>query len=68
MDLDGLDVQEVEDIGTLRHFADHDLGGPYPYQGLVEGNNPRQPRASLRRAPRERDRLYREPEQVEGGP
>lgn len=41
MDLDALAVQEVEDIGTLRHFADHDLRGLYPYQVLVEGNDPR---------------------------
>lgn len=41
MDLDVLAIQEVEDIGTLRHFADHDLRGLYPYQVLVEGNDPR---------------------------
>ncbi len=39
MDAAVLAVQEVEDLDTLRHFnADH-LGGLYPYQVLVEGND-----------------------------
>ncbi|MBN2566075.1 MAG: endonuclease/exonuclease/phosphatase family protein, partial [Candidatus Eisenbacteria bacterium] len=41
MDVDILAVQEVEDIDTLRRFARDDLGGMYPYQVLVEGNDPR---------------------------
>jgi endonuclease/exonuclease/phosphatase family metal-dependent hydrolase len=41
MNLDVLAVQEVEDIDTLRGFARNDLAGMYPYQVLVEGNDPR---------------------------
>ncbi len=41
MDLDVLAVQEVEDLPTLQHFNRTDLGGMYPYQVLVEGNDPR---------------------------
>ncbi|MFZ4848200.1 MAG: endonuclease/exonuclease/phosphatase family protein [Caldilinea sp.] len=39
--VDVLAVQEVEDIGVLRQFALEDLGGLYPYQVLVEGNDQR---------------------------
>ena len=41
MNADVLAVQEVEDIGILREFAYNDLAGMYPYQVLVEGNDPR---------------------------
>jgi endonuclease/exonuclease/phosphatase family metal-dependent hydrolase len=41
IDLDVLAVQEVEDIDTLRSFAQKELAGMYPYQVLVEGNDPR---------------------------
>ncbi len=41
IDADVLAVQEVEDIDTLRRFAREDLGGRYPFQVLVEGNDPR---------------------------
>lgn len=41
MDLDVLAVQEVEDIGTLRAFNLNELGGLYPYQILIEGNDAR---------------------------
>jgi len=41
MDVDVLAVQEVEDIGVLREFALIDLAGAYPYQVLIEGNDPR---------------------------
>lgn len=41
MDLDVLAVQEVEDIDTLRSFAVNELDGMYPYQILLEGNDPR---------------------------
>ena len=41
INVDVLAVQEVEDIGVLRQFALEDLGGMYPYQVLVEGNDQR---------------------------
>lgn len=42
MDLDVVALQEVEDIDTLRYFADHELdNGIYPYLMLIEGNDPR---------------------------
>lgn len=41
MDLDVLALQEVEDLPTLQHFNRNDLAGMYPYQILVEGNDPR---------------------------
>ncbi|MBA2363335.1 MAG: endonuclease/exonuclease/phosphatase family protein [Chloroflexia bacterium] len=41
MDADVLAVQEVEDIDTLRFFAAEELRGMYPYQVLIEGNDPR---------------------------
>jgi endonuclease/exonuclease/phosphatase family metal-dependent hydrolase len=41
IDLDVLAVQEVEDIDTLRGFAQNELAGMYRYQVLVEGNDPR---------------------------
>ncbi|MGH2541587.1 MAG: endonuclease/exonuclease/phosphatase family protein, partial [Ardenticatenaceae bacterium] len=41
MNVDVLAVQEVEDIGVLREFVLYDLMGLYPYQVLVEGNDPR---------------------------
>ena len=41
MDLDVLAVQEVEDLSTLEHFNRTDLAGMYPYQVLIEGNDPR---------------------------
>lgn len=41
INVDVLAVQEVEDIGVLRQFALDDLGGMYPYQVLVEGNDQR---------------------------
>jgi endonuclease/exonuclease/phosphatase family metal-dependent hydrolase len=41
MNADVLAVQEIEDIDRLRLFARDDLGGLYPYQVLVEGNDPR---------------------------
>jgi exonuclease III len=34
-------VQEVEDIDTLRFFAQTELGGAYPHVVLIEGNDPR---------------------------
>jgi endonuclease/exonuclease/phosphatase family metal-dependent hydrolase len=41
MDVDVLAVQEVEDIGILRSFVKESLSDRYPYQVLVEGNDPR---------------------------
>jgi len=41
MNLDVLAVQEVEDLLTLQHFNRNDLAGMYPYQVLIEGNDPR---------------------------
>ncbi len=41
MDADVLAVQEVEDIGILRSFVKESLNNLYPYQVLVEGNDPR---------------------------
>ena len=41
MDVDVLAVQEVEDVGVLHEFALNDLSGMYPYQVLIEGNDPR---------------------------
>lgn len=41
MDLDVLALQEVEDLLTLQHFNRVDLAGMYPYQVLIEGNDPR---------------------------
>ena len=41
MDVDVLAVQEVEDVGVLHEFALNDLGGMYPHQVLIEGNDPR---------------------------
>ena len=41
MNVDVLAVQEVEDIGVLREFTFNDLAGLYPYQILIEGNDPR---------------------------
>jgi endonuclease/exonuclease/phosphatase family metal-dependent hydrolase len=41
MDVDVLAVQEVEDIDTLKRFEQDYLGGIYPYEVLVEGNDPR---------------------------
>lgn len=42
MRVDVLAVQEVEDIDTLRYFAQHELGGNmYPYIILIEGNDRR---------------------------
>lgn len=41
MDLDVLAVQEVENIGILKQFNNKHLGGLYPYQVLLEGNDPR---------------------------
>ena len=41
MNADVLAVQEVEDVGVLHEFALNDLGGMYPHQVLVEGNDPR---------------------------
>ncbi|MBW7882672.1 MAG: endonuclease/exonuclease/phosphatase family protein [Caldilineaceae bacterium] len=41
IDVDVLAVQEVEDIGVLRQFAEVELSGMYPYQVLVEGNDQR---------------------------
>jgi endonuclease/exonuclease/phosphatase family metal-dependent hydrolase len=40
MDVDVLAVQEVEDIDMLRTF-NRDLGGLYPHQVLIEGNDAR---------------------------
>lgn len=41
MQLDLLALQEVEDLPTLQQFCREDLNGSYPYQVLVEGNDPR---------------------------
>lgn len=41
MGIDVLAVQEVEDIDTLKTFNRDYLGTLYPYQVLVEGNDPR---------------------------
>jgi endonuclease/exonuclease/phosphatase family metal-dependent hydrolase len=41
MDVDVLAVQEVEDIVTLRRFNEENLGGLYPFQVLIEGNDDR---------------------------
>lgn len=41
MDVDVLAVQEVEDINILRSFARDSLASQYPYQVLIEGNDPR---------------------------
>jgi endonuclease/exonuclease/phosphatase family metal-dependent hydrolase len=41
MDLDVLAVQEVENIGILREFNRENLNGRYPFQVLIEGNDPR---------------------------
>jgi endonuclease/exonuclease/phosphatase family metal-dependent hydrolase len=41
MDVDVLAVQEVENIDVLRQFNRENLGGLYPYQVLIEGNDPR---------------------------
>jgi endonuclease/exonuclease/phosphatase family metal-dependent hydrolase len=41
MDVDVLAVQEVENIDILREFNRQHLGGLYPYQILIEGNDPR---------------------------
>jgi endonuclease/exonuclease/phosphatase family metal-dependent hydrolase len=41
MDLDVLAVQEVENIEILREFNRDNLGGLYPFQVLIEGNDPR---------------------------
>jgi len=41
MNLDILAVQEVEDVDTLLNFNRNSLNVPYPYVGLIEGNDPR---------------------------
>jgi endonuclease/exonuclease/phosphatase family metal-dependent hydrolase len=41
MDVDVLAVQEVEDIDILREFNKTNLNGLYPFQVLIEGNDPR---------------------------
>lgn len=41
MDVDVLAVQEVEDLPALQHFNRTWLKGLYPFQALVEGNDPR---------------------------
>lgn len=41
MDADVLAVQEVEDLPALQHFNRDYLKGLYPFQALVEGNDPR---------------------------
>jgi endonuclease/exonuclease/phosphatase family metal-dependent hydrolase len=41
LNLDVLALQEVEDIDTLRYFAEHELGGLYKNYMLLEGNDPR---------------------------
>ena len=41
MDVDVLGVQEVEDIDILKDFNKKHLGGLYPYQVLIEGNDSR---------------------------
>jgi endonuclease/exonuclease/phosphatase family metal-dependent hydrolase len=41
MNLDVLAAQEVEDIDTLRRYVQEELEGIYPYQVLIEGNDPR---------------------------
>jgi endonuclease/exonuclease/phosphatase family metal-dependent hydrolase len=41
MDVDVLGVQEVENIDILRTFNRGLLGGRYPFQVLIEGNDPR---------------------------
>ncbi len=41
MDVDVLAVQEVENQDALREFNRNCLSNPYPYQVLIEGNDPR---------------------------
>jgi endonuclease/exonuclease/phosphatase family metal-dependent hydrolase len=41
MNVDVLAVQEVEDIDILKEFNRTSLNGLYPYQVLIEGNDPR---------------------------
>lgn len=41
MDVDVLAVQEVENIEILRKFNQDKLGGLYPFNVLIEGNDPR---------------------------
>ena len=41
MNLDVLAVQEVENINILKEFNRTNLDGLYPYQVLIEGNDPR---------------------------
>lgn len=41
MNVDVLAVQEVEDIDILREFNKTHLNNLYPYQTLIEGNDPR---------------------------
>ena len=41
MGVDVLAIQEVEDIDMLRRFNKDNLGGMYPYEVLVEGNDRR---------------------------
>jgi endonuclease/exonuclease/phosphatase family metal-dependent hydrolase len=41
MNVDALAVQEVENIETLKDFNRTNLKGLYPYQVLIEGNDPR---------------------------
>lgn len=42
IDADVLALQEVENLETLKQFNRHFLKGRYPYQVLVDGNDPRQ--------------------------
>lgn len=41
MDLDVVALQEVEDLSALREFSRDQLLSRYPYQVLIEGNDPR---------------------------
>jgi exonuclease III len=41
MDVDVLAVQEVESIGILKEFNKNNLNNLYPFQILIEGNDPR---------------------------